>query len=228
MAGLIFSAPGSFTSPDDLPLVSLSRVEPLPGAMADWAVDRLPDGAARTWTDLTGAAQLVAPNDPQAAIASGGILRFDGLNDRYEYTLPTTRPLTFVIVARALNPGGAYRFFSNVVAKSFAFGTNAAGDSWTMYGDGGSIASPLTPDSNWHVFIVVANAENSIISVDGTEESGDIGPLGTGSGDVLRVGASNSAYYASEFKRLAIFPYAANADERSQIGAQMAAHYNVD
>lgn len=229
MPGLIFVSPGSFESPGGLPTVPVRRVSPIRGASIDWAADRLPDGPVSSWTDQLGGYTLQAPaSTAQWPTASNGALIFDGTSggDRIDTALPTGKPKTIVLVAQ-VNAVPNARIFSGGTASmpQFDFGINSDGSRFTFYcGSGMSANNYGAADSDWHVFIIVADSANSSISVDGVENTGN---SGTNPAANIRLGASATAYYKSQVKRLAILPYAATAAERATINTQLSQHYNI-
>lgn len=225
MAGLIFVSPGTFDSPAGLPVVPVRQVSPIPGAVVDWAADRLANGALPEWSDLLGGRTLVAASETQAPMVVDGRVVFDGENDRIDSPVPAGPPLTVVLVAR-MDAVANGRIFSGGTGPQFDLGINSDSSRFTFYaaGSGMSCSAYGAPDSDWHVFVIVNNGSNSSIAIDGLE---NIGSQSASTPDRIRIGASSSAYYKSEVRRLAILPYAANAAERAMINTQMSRQYNI-
>lgn len=227
MAGHIFVSPTEFTAPDGLPTVSVARTAPLPGAIFDWAAESLPKGTVSKWIDLTGSYTLSGTAvESQWPISTGSSVTFDGVNDRIDGTFPTGSGRTLVVVARATVVANSHRIFgSGTGSNPFHFGINSNGSRWIFDG-GATIAGPTskTPDTNWHVFVIALNGSSSVFAVDGEEWTGDTGAALGGS---IRVGASASAYFGSEVKRIALLPRVANQAERNGLYSSMVAHYGL-
>lgn len=226
MSGLIFVSSGAFSSPEGLPKIPVARVSPISGSIADWAADRLADGAVEKWVDLHGTYSVDAPSGAphQWPIATEGALGFDGENDRSDVSgLPATQPKTVALVARFPTVAGSTRAFSGGTGGSFDLGINTNA-SYYYFSAGSNLMSHQAPDANWHVFVVVANGANSVLSVDGVEKTGN---AGSGVGATIRVGATTSAYSRVDIRRLAILPYAAGEDERAALVSQLSEHYGL-
>ena len=232
MAGLIFVSPGKFTDPDDLPQVPTVPVVPVRGATIDWAADRLPTGGpVATWTDMLGAKTLAGPGpaSQNPAVVGDGTARrvvFDGDNDRIDATMNINQPCTMVVVARSVNAAPQDYILTGGTGPGWNLGIQVAGRWIFSTGAGSSVMGRVDQpaDDTWHIFVVVADGANSVLSVDGTETTGTIDPV---TWDTLRVGASASAYFPSELRRLAVIPRATTPAERASITQRLRTHYGI-
>lgn len=226
MSGLIFISPGSFDSPDGLPKIPLGRIEPIESASYDWAADRLGDGPVEKWTDIVSGAVFAAPSgqSDKWPTASSGSVRFDGSNDVADVTgLVGGQPKTIVIVGRIPGAVNNARFFTGGSGAKFEFGIWQ--NAWTLSaGLTFKVPTPATADDQWHVFVIVVDGANSIVSIDGVESTGN---SGANPGTTLRLGMLDANYVPAEIKRFAVIPYAAGAGERERLRSSLASRYGI-
>lgn len=223
MPGIAIVAPTSFGD-SALPKIDVRPVAPLAGARYDWAVDRLSLGPLPVWYDMARGAKLEAPASPsQKPLVYENlrkVVRFDGVNQRMDATVDLAGgPLTLVFVGRVLNAGEQY-MLTGVAGGGFNLYAGTHGK-FAFFGSS-TILSTVDADTSNHIFIVTLDGANSVISVDGSESTGNTGTIGATS---IRVGSSSSAYFGVDVQRLAILPFAAGVGDRQRILDQMRAQY---
>lgn len=228
MPGIAIVSPLSF-SDTSLPRVDISPIPSIRGALYDWAVDTLTPGDRVTaWTDRASHVPLLAPAAPsQAPVVvddptHGKVLRFNGGNQRIDASnLSLSGPRTLVVVGR-LPRAAANDYFMTDPSSSGYFNLGINGDRKWIFYNGAGLTNTRTPNSSLHVFMVVINGNNSVVAVDGEENGGS---LQNSNGNTIRIGASGSAYFPVDLKRLVILPYAASAYERTAIHSSLAERY---
>lgn len=232
MPGLIFVSPGRFDNASELPQISTLPTAPVLGASIDWAAERLPLGPVDAWTDMMGQKTLYPPGPPgqRPVVVGEGTSRrvtFDGLAQRVTGDMYIDQPVTMAIVFRLPEPVASAFLFTGFNQQAWNLGVNSNGVRWIFStGPGSSMMAPstMTPDSNWHIFIICVNGENSGTSFDGVEYSYPIQPV---TWELLNIGSTAAAYSKSELKRFSVIPRATTPADREGIRQQLAAHYGI-
>lgn len=213
-------------STPDLGTLDLSYVKPIVDAQFYWSSLQLPLGSVEVWRDRVTGARLTSPGGSQVPVVYTNVrkvVRFDGVNDRMDAPLPVDGPCTFVIVGR----------FANVGANQYLVTGGSTGGSFNLYqGSNGNFAffagktlsSTKPNDSNNHVFLVVSDGENSVLSIDGQEWAGD---AGVSNATGVRLAASASAYFAGDVQAVVLLPYAAGVARRASLVAQLKSQYRI-
>jgi hypothetical protein len=138
-----------------------------------------------------------------------------------------SQPVTVILVGRLVTVKGSDYFFTGAGGGvSFNLGTNSDATKW-QFSNGSNISFPsdTPPDTNWHIFIAALDGASSVLSLDGAE-TGDIN-AGAGPTTAIRVGATSTAYTASQIRRLAILPWKADAGERATTYSRLATYYGM-
>lgn len=227
MRGLYIGGMGSFGD-STLPKVGAKMLRSMAGAKHHWAADNLPLGAILEWTDVISGNPFVSPAAPsQRPIAyesSRKVVRFDGVNDRIDATVSVASGYTIAFVGGLNGVTGGKYFFTGGQGTNFNLGVVSAGTRF-IFNNGSTLAAPVfTPDSGFRSHIIVADGANSIYRLDGNENTGT---LATAAITSIRLGASGSAYFATDHQGLMIFPFAASLSQREAIHAALKAQYNT-
>ena len=213
--------PGSYGD-TTLPRFDLSYTRPFPGALVDLAADHLPLGKLAVWRDLISNWPLPTGNSRTSptVVDDGGkrVVRFNGTTDQMLASISTPQPLTLVLVGRTRdNKAGNVFKSGGIVIESDA--TNSAYRVSNSSGISGGV-----PSSAQHVFVASVNGASSVFSVDGIEYAGT---MATSANTYIGFGTNSAGtvYTPSDISRFIILPYAANAEQRRAISAEMTAHY---
>lgn len=225
MPGSAIISPASFGD-TSLPRLDLRPVAPIAGAVHDWASERLAPGPIEAWYDMVQNVPFVAPAAPsqKPVVYEGGrkVVRFNGVDQRLDVDINMPGPVTMVLVARVNTDANSQYIVTGGAGPGFNVYRGGTGR-WTAYASA-SLAHSETADTGTHVFVVVRDGVNSVLSVDGVESRGDMGSVAATS---LRLGSSSNAYFATDVQRLALLPFAASQTQRTAIVAQMRAAYNI-
>lgn len=205
----------------------IEYVKPIPGASHRWSVKQLLHGPLAKWHDREGVADLEAPvfdsQRPEVYESARKVVRFNGVNQRMDVAHPQPGVSTAIIVGR----------FASVVPGSSYMITGGSGPAWNLYINGNgffgffagnAIQSSVAGDTSTHVFIVVRDGTNSVLSVDGVEVSGNSGNLVP---TTLRLGATSSAYTPVDIEDITFLPYAAGSAERASLLAEAKAQHGL-
>lgn len=214
-----------------LPKVILNPVPVQATALHAWAADYQPLGTLTSWAPAVGDWPFTSPAGKEVTVVNSGggrALRSDGVDDLATAVgLATNQPVTFVMVARLTAvPNDSTEFIiGRAAGTAFNIQTTTANTRWQLSA-GANLPGPVaaTPDTNWHVFIVVLNGASSVFQIDTVSVTGNGGDLGI---TQLRIGAGASSFAAAEYKRLEIHAGAFDATQRETIRAEMAARYGV-
>lgn len=226
MAAIARVLPVSFGD-TTLPRVSLKYVRPIGGAINDWASDGLAAGSLPGWADMVAGRVLPArPGEGRAPTVTtdgiGSMVSFDGAANWMQISYPMNQPMTTIIVARMNDSKPT----NHILAGGVHIRTNAANT--RMESSAGTIlgttAAPL--DTNWHCWIIVNNGDNSVMGTDGVEA---LGAGGSGARTFINLGVDGAGAVGmrNDYRRLAFLPYAAGANERAALYAQMRAQYGI-
>lgn len=204
----------------------IEYVKPIPGASHRWSVKQLLHGPLAKWHDREGTADLVAPTPdsqhPEVYESARKVVRFNGVNQRMDVPHPQPGTSTMVLVGR----------FGSASVSTYML-TGGTGPAWNLYigGNGNfafhagvTVSSSKPGDTSAHVFIVVHDGANSVLSIDGTEWTGNAGanaPTG------LRLGATSGSYNAVDIEDIAFLPYAAGPAKRASLLAEAKAQYGL-
>lgn len=225
MPGSAIISPASFGD-TSLPRLDLRPMTAIADAAYDWASDRLNGGPLETWYDLARNTPFVAPTSgsqkPTVYESNRKVVRFNGVNQRLDADISLTGPATMVLVARASTDASSQYLLTGGTGGAFHVYRGSNG-SWATSA-GTTLGSSVAGDTNTHIFVIVRNGVNSVLSVDGVEVAGD---MGSQTASTLRIGASGNAYYGTDIHRLALLPFAANQNQRAALVAQMRAAYNI-
>lgn len=225
MPGSAIISPASFGD-TSLPRLDLRPLTAIPDAAYDWASERLSAGPLESWYDMVQGAALVAPAPPsqKPVVLEGNrkVVRFNGIDQRLDVGIQLTGPATMVLVGRLATDANSQYFLTGGLGPAFHVYRGATGK-WSATA-GSAIAHTSDANTFTHVFVVVRDGANSVVSVDGVEVAGD---LGAQVATTLRLGASSAAYFATDIQRLALLPFAANQNQRAALVAQMRAAYSI-
>ena len=213
-------------STPDLGTLDLSYVKPIVDAKFHWSSLQLPLGSVEVWRDRVAGQMLSSPGGSQVPVVYTNVrkvVRFDGVNDRMDATLPVSAPCTLAIVGRfATAAPNQYLLTGGLSGGSFNLYQGSNGN--FAFSAGKTLSSTKPNDNNNHVFMMVSDGASSVLNIDGQEWSGD---AGTTLAKGIRLAASSSAYFAGDVQAVVFLPYAAGAPRRASLMAQLREQYQI-
>lgn len=226
----VIASPTSFNN-TNLRKVDLGYTQPLPGALYDWATDRLPLGALSAWKSLVGGEALIADGGSPSVVSSGNVraLKFDGVANRMRIPLSVASPHTVVAVYRLVAPAGNQTVhFGYAGTGAGALSVDAAGTTVRAASATGFIVPTpeLAPDSNWHVSVLSINGASSGLRIDNADWVGNLGAA-TRDGITIGFAAGTPNRTPIEFKRLAILNGSRSVSQRAGLQQLLSHHYSI-
>ncbi|TVU61561.1 LamG domain-containing protein [Paenarthrobacter nitroguajacolicus] len=200
---------------------------------------QLTDGAAvNAWPDMVagGAALETVPTYGAAPTAAtvGTIkaVSFNGTTQGLKTSAVMNQPHTLVIVAKLQDSGvtgiriiAGGRLGSDTAVENAVLGTSGTAPSKILFLEGGSTVNGPAADQAWHVFIGVFNGASSVLSVDGTEVSGN---TGTARRDILTLGYHRAGQWTNmAVAEVALYDKALSAGERTSTVNALRAQYGL-
>ncbi|MFE4229114.1 hypothetical protein ACFRJ8_14640 [Arthrobacter sp. NPDC056886] len=215
-----------------LPKIDITYIQPLVGALYDFAVDQLPLGPVASWPSLVDGLPLVADGTTTPTVITDGAsktVRFNGTIDRMQINVNLNTAHSIVAVAKLRTPVASDQIvYGKASNTEGALGINSGGTSFNANGGGQSLSmSPVVaPDANWHVFILSHQGTSSALRVDNAETLGNV-PVAQRNG--ITLGFGNLADLRSEvdYKRVALIPGTMTTAQRTAIVAQLKGQYGI-
>jgi hypothetical protein len=177
-----------------------------------------------------GTATFTSPTDaaaPTAVVYNGQrVIRTNGTSQRLGVSISLTQPTTVVLVARHVSlPAGSQYLISRGTGVGFNIGSSGNNALWQMIA-GATLNAPSmsVPDTKPHVFIASLNGASSAFNIDGAEVTGNAGTVNE---TTMWLGGSQTAWFNTDYYRLAVIPGTMTAPQREAIRAQMAARYGI-
>jgi hypothetical protein len=153
--------------------------------------------AAEQFTDYSGNGRHAVQGTPTSRMTfltnqQNGlpILRADG-GDFYTFAPPANliQPATIYLVVRCTATLGSSTYVLGSASSSVRWDIRRSGaaNTWAVRAGTTVVTGPSASDSNWHILVAQVNGASSVIRVDGTAVTGDIG---TGETNAIRIGNS--------------------------------------
>lgn len=231
---LIIRTPGAMTSPGNAP----QHVHPL---LKSGAVRRFYAGASpiavgapmQTLADLQGSGYGLAAATTGAAPTrqiDGGIhfVKFDGVDDRMDSVSgpALNQPVTVMALGRFHAVAGTAQPLVNLHTSQGGRYVGMSSGGFLAGQFSTTVVSTTPVDFNWHIFTLVANGASSVIGLDNTETTGDMGTSGTATS--ITIGRNGATGFSQiDLAEVIIWPTALTLAERQAERSNLAAAHGL-